>query len=86
MLLIYRVKSDKNDVIGVLERLFYKYLNIFIFILAFVTDLTECSADIVNHSYIPIIVGSSLGGLIIVVLIAYIIGRRCESKGGYDTI
>ena len=54
--------------------------------LSFVTDLTECSADIVKHSYIPIIVGSSLGGLIIVVLIAYIIGQRCESKGVYDTI
>lgn len=44
----------------------------------------ECQAD-QDQMVIPIIVGSSLAGLVLIVLIAYLIGRK-RSHAGYQTI
>ncbi|XP_052058278.1 LAMP family protein lmp-1-like [Mytilus californianus] len=50
------------------------------------SGISECSSDVETSSVIPIAVGSALGGLIVIVLVAYAIGRRCKEKGDYDTI
>ncbi|KAG8586624.1 hypothetical protein GDO81_005437 [Engystomops pustulosus] len=44
----------------------------------------ECSAD-QNGMLVPIIVGAALAGLVLIVLIAYLIGRK-RSHAGYQTI
>ncbi|XP_068616377.1 lysosome-associated membrane glycoprotein 1a [Brachionichthys hirsutus] len=44
----------------------------------------ECQLD-QDHMLIPIVVGAALAGLVLVVLIAYLIGRR-RSHAGYQTI
>lgn len=49
-------------------------------------DLSQCSDDFDTDLYIPIAVGSALAALIMIVLIAYIIGRRCEAKEEYNSM
>lgn len=44
----------------------------------------ECQVD-QDQMLIPIIVGASLAGLVLIVLIAYLIGRK-KSHAGYQTI
>lgn len=44
----------------------------------------ECQLD-ENNMLIPIIVGAALAGLVLIVLIAYLIGRK-RSHAGYQTI
>lgn len=44
----------------------------------------ECSAD-QNGMLVPIVVGAALAGLVLIVLIAYLIGRK-RSHAGYQTI
>lgn len=46
--------------------------------------VSNCSADNVSQ-LVPIIVGATLAGLIVVVLIAYLIGRR-RSRRGYESV
>merc|ERR1711892_78621 len=49
--------------------------------------IEDCSADTKDDWLVPVIVGSVLGGLVIVVVIAYIIGRRKSSSGSsYDNM
>jgi len=44
----------------------------------------RCNQDEMNM-LVPIIVGACLAGLIVIVLIAYFIGRR-QSKRGYENV
>ncbi|KAK3594905.1 hypothetical protein CHS0354_020563 [Potamilus streckersoni] len=52
-------------------------------------DLSECSGDNTNNnktnSVVPIAVGAALAGLVVIVLIAYLIGRRRNRKG-YESV
>lgn len=49
-----------------------------------VVPAEECQMD-QDQMLIPIIVGASLAGLVLIVLIAYLIGRK-KSHAGYQTI
>jgi len=46
---------------------------------------TSCAADTNVSNLVPIIVGACLGGLIVIVLIAYLVGRR-RSRRGYESV
>ena len=50
----------------------------------FVPSVEECQLD-ENNMLIPIAVGGALAGLVLIVLIAYLIGRK-RSHAGYQTI
>ena len=49
-----------------------------------VSTVEECQLD-ENSMLIPIAVGGALAGLVLIVLIAYLIGRK-RSHAGYQTI
>lgn len=49
------------------------------------TDASECAADEETNSIVPIAVGAALAGLVIIVLIAYLIGRK-RSRAGYEQV
>ncbi len=57
----------------------YLYFSLFFLSLA-----EECQMD-QDQMLIPIIVGAALAGLVLIVLIAYLIGRK-RSHAGYQTI
>jgi formate/nitrite transporter FocA (FNT family) len=46
----------------------------------------DCTEDVKDDWLIPVIVGSVLGGLVIVVIVAYVIGRRRKSEPRYETM
>lgn len=48
-------------------------------------DANECAADEETNSIVPIAVGAALAGLVIIVLIAYLIGRK-RSRAGYEQV
>jgi len=48
--------------------------------------VTECPADEDTSSIVPIAVGAALAGLVIIVLIAYLIGRRRARQTGYESV
>lgn len=48
--------------------------------------VSECSADEETSSVVPIAVGAALAGLVVIVLIAYLIGRRRSRKSGYESV
>jgi len=48
--------------------------------------VTECAADEDTSSIVPIAVGAALAGLVIIVLIAYLIGRRRSRQTGYESV
>lgn len=48
------------------------------------TSYERCSEDDISN-LVPIIVGACLGGLILVVLVAYLIGRK-RSRRGYESV
>ncbi|XP_045201318.2 lysosome-associated membrane glycoprotein 1-like [Mercenaria mercenaria] len=48
-------------------------------------NVAECSADAKTSSIVPIAVGAALAGLVVIVLIAYLIGRRRNRKG-YESV
>ena len=52
------------------------------------TDVRECSHDLPNNIIVPIAVGAALAGLVIIVVIAYIIGRfrNRGKKTDYEVI
>lgn len=52
----------------------------------FLSDIYECSADEKSNSIVPIVVGASLAGLVVIVLIAYLIGRRRSRRTGYESV
>lgn len=54
------------------------------FPLFFLSPAEECQMD-QDQMLIPIIVGAALAGLVLIVLIAYLIGRK-RSHAGYQTI
>jgi len=45
----------------------------------------ECKDDRAISNLVPIIVGAALGGLILIVLVAYLIGRK-RSRRGYEQV
>lgn len=51
---------------------------------SFAHTAEECQMD-KDQMLIPIIVGATLAGLVLIVLIAYLIGRK-KSHAGYQTI
>lgn len=51
----------------------------------FSDDVTDCKDDRAISNLVPIIVGAALGGLILIVLIAYLIGRK-RSRRGYEQV
>ncbi|XP_076453996.1 lysosome-associated membrane glycoprotein 1-like [Babylonia areolata] len=53
---------------------------------SFNDNVTECSADDTSNSIVPIAVGAALAGLVAVVLIAYLIGRRRSRRQGYESV
>uniref|UniRef100_A0A2C9KY32 Lysosome-associated membrane glycoprotein 5 n=1 Tax=Biomphalaria glabrata TaxID=6526 RepID=A0A2C9KY32_BIOGL len=54
--------------------------------ITFSGDATECSEDEETNSVVPIAVGAALAGLVVIVLIAYLIGRRRSRKSGYESV
>lgn len=51
----------------------------------FSNSVMECKDDRAVSNLVPIIVGAALGGLILIVLIAYLIGRK-RSRRGYEQV
>jgi len=49
-------------------------------------NVAECPADEETSSVVPIAVGAALAGLVVIVLIAYLIGRRRSRKTGYESV
>ena len=48
---------------------------------------TECSSDQKSSKIVPIAVGAALAGLVVVVLIAYLIGRfRSRKQNSYEAL
>ena len=51
---------------------------------------SHCYQDhVVDHKFVPIVIGSTIGGLVLVVLIAYIVGRlrnRKNTKAEYEPL
>ena len=77
-MIIVLVCSKTNDIV-----LFY----LLIFEISFFSIPEKvCAADIAkNSNLIPIIVGTCLAVLVIIVLVAYLIGRR-RSRNGYQSV
>lgn len=49
--------------------------------------VARCAEDIKGSKIVPIAVGAALAGLVIIVLIAYIIGRlRSRKQGSYEAL
>ncbi|KAK2145617.1 hypothetical protein LSH36_669g04030 [Paralvinella palmiformis] len=53
---------------------------------SFSPDYTQCDADSKISNIIPIAVGAALGALVLIVLIAYLVGRKRSQRGGYETV
>ncbi|CAD5113152.1 DgyrCDS2343 [Dimorphilus gyrociliatus] len=51
----------------------------------FSSTVNECAADKKTSNIVPIVVGAVLTGMIVIVLIAYLIGRR-NNKSGYESV
>lgn len=51
----------------------------------FSNPVVDCKGDRAVSNLVPIIVGAALGGLILIVLIAYLIGRK-RSRRGYEQV
>ncbi|XP_022093707.1 lysosome-associated membrane glycoprotein 1-like [Acanthaster planci] len=49
-------------------------------------DPTDCAADNDVSNIVPIAVGCALAGLVIIVLIAYLIGRSRTNRSGYQSV
>jgi len=53
---------------------------------SFDKSATECPEDEDTSSVVPIAVGAALAGLVVLVLIAYLIGRRRSRATGYESV
>ncbi|XP_033122147.1 lysosome-associated membrane glycoprotein 2-like [Anneissia japonica] len=49
-------------------------------------EVDDCKADDSSSNIVPIAVGCALAGLVIIVLIAYLIGRKRTKNVGYQTV
>nr|KAG5697908.1 hypothetical protein BaRGS_026846 [Batillaria attramentaria] len=49
-------------------------------------NVSECPGDDESNSIVPIAVGAALAGLVVIVLIAYLIGRRRSKRQGYESV
>ncbi|XP_033368889.1 cullin-4A isoform X4 [Parus major] len=82
----YKCSSEEN--LQVTDQAFVNVFNVQIQIFKIDGDkfgpVEECQLD-ENNMLIPIIVGAALAGLVLIVLIAYLIGRK-RSHAGYQTI
>ncbi|NXR60666.1 LAMP1 protein, partial [Rhadina sibilatrix] len=82
----YKCSSEEN--LQVTDRALVNVFNVQIQIFKIDGDkfgpVEECQLD-ENNMLIPIIVGAALAGLVLIVLIAYLIGRK-RSHAGYQTI
>ncbi|NWR46138.1 LAMP1 protein, partial [Regulus satrapa] len=82
----YKCSSEEN--LQVTEQALVNVFNVQIQIFKIDGDkfgpVEECQLD-ENNMLIPIIVGAALAGLVLIVLIAYLIGRK-RSHAGYQTI
>ncbi|XP_041354678.1 lysosome-associated membrane glycoprotein 1-like isoform X2 [Gigantopelta aegis] len=52
----------------------------------FGSDVSECPDDEETNSTVPIAVGAALAGLVVIVLIAYLIGRKRSRRAGYESV
>lgn len=52
---------------------------------AFSDDASVCPQDTIVSNIVPIAVGAALGALVLIVLIAYLVGRR-RTKRGYESV
>ncbi|NWI42087.1 LAMP1 protein, partial [Picathartes gymnocephalus] len=82
----YKCSSEEN--LQVTDQAFVNVFNVQIQVFKIDGDkfgpVEECQLD-ENNMLIPIIVGAALAGLVLIVLIAYLIGRK-RSHAGYQTI
>ncbi|NXC02367.1 LAMP1 protein, partial [Orthonyx spaldingii] len=81
-------KCSSEEALQVTDQAFVNVFNVQIQIFKIDGDkfgpVEECQLD-ENNMLIPIIVGAALAGLVLIVLIAYLIGRK-RSHAGYQTI
>ena len=61
-------------------------LNLELMCFSIIVGITECPADDKTNSVVPIAVGAALAGLVIIVLIAYLIGRKRSRQSGYEQV
>jgi len=50
------------------------------------SDVEDCPEDTQTSDIVPIAVGCALAGLVVVVLIAYLVGRRRSRQKGYQSV
>ena len=50
-----------------------------------ISDVTYCNEDTSVSNIVPIAVGAALAGLVLIVLVAYLIGRS-RNKRGYESV
>lgn len=50
------------------------------------SQASSCEADAAVNQLVPIIVGAALAGLVIIVLIAYLVGRARNKRAGYESV
>lgn len=50
------------------------------------SEATECTTDGDVSDIVPIAVGCALAGLVVIVLIAYLVGRRHKRQKGYESV
>ncbi|NXH87821.1 LAMP1 protein, partial [Edolisoma coerulescens] len=81
-------KCSSKETLQVTDQAFVNVFNVQIQVFKIDGDkfgpVEECQLD-ENNMLIPIIVGAALAGLVLIVLIAYLIGRK-RSHAGYQTI
>lgn len=53
--------------------------------LTFSTDASVCPQDTDVSNIVPIVVGAALGALVLIVLIAYLVGRK-RNRRGYESV
>jgi lysosomal-associated membrane protein 1/2 len=62
-----------------------KVCNLVFFVFFF--SAVDCAADkVITSDIVPIAVGCALAALVVVVLVAYLIGRRRARQRGYQSV
>lgn len=63
------------------------WLSFFVVVIVAFCIVSRCSQDIKGSKIVPIAVGAALAGLVVIVLIAYIIGRlRSRRQSSYEAL
>lgn len=52
--------------------------------ISFFVEFT-CASDLAKNNVVPIAVGAALAGLLLIVIVAYFIGRR-NARAGYESV